>query len=101
MLKNCEIYDKVMQLGGIDAQISKDSISAGEKQVLCICRALLRQNKVILIDEATASIDERGDANIQKLIREHFQQSTVLTIAHRLETLSSSDKILILDDGRI
>ena len=57
MLRSCEIYDKVESLGGIDAQISKDSLSAGEKQVLCICRALLRQNRIILIDEATASID--------------------------------------------
>ena len=82
--------------GGLDAIVSNNSLSAGEKQLLCICRAFLKKSKIVLVDEATANIDVKNDALIQKVITEKFKDSTVLTIAHRLSTLKSSDKIMVL-----
>ena len=69
--------------------------------MVCICRALLRQNKIILIDEATAHIDHNLDTTIQKLIRYQFKYCTVLTIAHRLSTLDSADKIMVMEEGKV
>lgn len=76
--------------------VSNSSLSAGEKQLLCICRAFLKQSKIVLIDEATANIDVKNDSIIQKVIAEKFKDSTVLTIAHRLSTLKNADKIMVL-----
>jgi ABC-type multidrug transport system fused ATPase/permease subunit len=74
-----------------------DSLSMGEKQLICICRAILRKNKIVILDEATANIDIVTEQKIYKLINEAFKESTVLTIAHRLNTVLNSDKILVLD----
>lgn len=76
--------------------ISNNSLSVGEKQLMCICRAFLKKSKIVLIDEATANIDVKNDRLIQKVIKDKFKNSTVLTIAHRLSTLKNSDKILVL-----
>lgn len=69
--------------------------------MICICRAILRKNKIILMDEATANIDIKTEQIIQKLITEEFKDSTVITIAHRLNTILSSDKVLILEQGQL
>lgn len=87
--------------GGLDAPVSNTSLSAGEKQLLCICRAFLKQSKIVLIDEATANIDIHNDTIIQKVISDKFKSSTVLTIAHRLSTLKNSDKIMVMEKGRL
>jgi ABC-type multidrug transport system fused ATPase/permease subunit len=87
--------------GGLDAAVSNSSLSAGEKQLLCICRAFLKKSRIVLIDEATANIDVRNDALIQRLIADKFRESTVLTIAHRLTTLRNSDKIMVMEQGRL
>ncbi len=76
-------------------------MSAGEKQLICICRAILRKNKVVVLDEATANIDIVTEKKIQKLINEEFTSSTVITIAHRLNTIMNSDKVLVLSHGEI
>uniref|UniRef100_A0A8D2NGS6 ABC-type glutathione-S-conjugate transporter n=1 Tax=Zonotrichia albicollis TaxID=44394 RepID=A0A8D2NGS6_ZONAL len=78
-----------------------ENLSTGQKQLLCLARALLQKAKILVLDEATAAVDVETDAKIQSMLRAQLRDSTVLTVAHRVNTVLDCDRILVLENGRI
>lgn len=87
--------------GGLDANLTMDSMSQGQQQLLALARASLRSGSVLLLDEATSNMDTETDGIIQRVVRERFASWTVVTVAHRLNTIMASDVIVVMDGGRI
>ena len=89
--------------GGLEAKVEEggSNFSIGERQLICMARALLRKPKILIMDEATASMDNSTDLFLQEMIRKQFANCSRLTVAHRLNTIMDSDRICVMDHGRV
>ncbi|CAI7570859.1 unnamed protein product [Penicillium viridicatum] len=100
-LQAVNLWSYIQLKGGLDIDMSDDLLSHGQKQLFCLARALCKSSNIIIMDEATSSVDSDTDMLMQNVIQTHFKNQTVIAIAHKLHTVLDFDKVALLENGKI
>ena len=98
VLQKCEMK---RHFNSLDITLDQNKFSSGQRQLLCLARAMLVVEKILILDEATSNVDPNTEAVIQNTIKDHFAKCTVLAISHRSSALTNCDLILVIDHGKI
>lgn len=100
-LSKVDLWSTVESKGGLDAHLEPEFFSHGQRQLFCLARAILHQSRIIVLDEVSNSIDVATDRLVQRVIREEFRDATIISVAHRLDTILDFDRIALLSEGRL
>ncbi|KAE9371145.1 putative multidrug resistance-associated protein [Stipitochalara longipes BDJ] len=94
-----ELWSLIEVKGGLDAELSAEFFSHGQRQLFCLARAILRKSKIVVLDEVSSSVDIETDKLMQRVVREEFKDATVVSVAHRLETIVDFNRVVVMGDG--
>ncbi|KAK3942168.1 P-loop containing nucleoside triphosphate hydrolase protein [Diplogelasinospora grovesii] len=100
-LQRLKMADVVERMGGLDSLLEGEKLSLGQRQLLCLARAMLSDKRIILLDEASSNVDERSEKLIRQVIREEFTSCTVIAIVHRLGAVTDFDRVAVMSSGRV
>lgn len=100
-LSKVRLWSLIESKGGLGVDLDTEFFSPGQKQLFCLARALLRKGKIVVMDEVSSSIDLATDKVIQEVIRQEFEGATIISIAHRLDSILNFDRIAVLSDGQL
>ncbi|GBF62869.1 ABC transporter [Trichophyton mentagrophytes] len=95
------LWDFLESRGGLDEEVGEDKLSHGQRQLFCLARAVVKQGNILIMDEATSSVDAETDKVMEDVIREKFKGITVIAIAHKLDTVLDYDRVVLLDKGEV
>ena len=102
VLTRTGLWSILEERGGLNADIRDQPLSQGQRQIFCLARAMLqKEKKILILDEATSNLDHETDQLMQTIVKENFASHTVITVAHKLDTIGDSDKIAVLDSGSL
>lgn len=100
-LTKIHLWSVIEARGGLEIDLMSRPLSQGQQQLFCLARALLRKSRVLILDEATSNVDTETDQLMQRVIRQEFKHHTIITVAHRLNTIMDADRVAVLDNGRL